>query len=99
MLDEYLKGIASGKRISETMRLALQRLRQLAVTKGMNVPPSFRNLVGIQGRLRSLEEMYENRETVTPLGTEVFRQIIELHDSNRGKFDELLNEDLSSDRN
>ncbi len=99
LLDEYLKGIASGRRISETARLASQRLRQLAVTKGMKIPPSFRSPVGIQGRLRSLEGMYENRETLTIPGTEVFRQIIELYDSDRDRFEELLKDALSSDQN
>lgn len=99
LLDEYLKGIASGRRISETARLASQRLRQLAVTKGMKIPPSFRSPVGIQGRLRSLEGVYENRETLTIPGTEVFRQIIELYDSDRDRFEELLKDALSSDQN
>lgn len=99
LLDEYLKGIASGRRISETARLASQRLRQLAVKKGMKIPPSFRSPVGIQGRLRSLKGVYENRETLTTLGTEVFRQIIELYDSDRDKFEELLKDSLSSDQN
>lgn len=98
LLDEYLKGIASGKRISEIARLASQRLRQLAVTKGMEIPPSFRSPVGIQGRLRSLEGMYKSRETVTTPGTEVFRQIIDMHDSNRNEFEELLYEALSFDK-
>ena len=99
LLDEYLKGVASGRRISETARLASQRLRQLAVTKGMKIPPSFRSPVGIQGRLRSLEGVYDNRETLTTPGTEVFRQIIELYDSDRDKFEELLKDALSSDQN
>lgn len=99
LLDEYLKGIASGKRISEIAKLASQRLRQLVEMKGMEVPPSFRSPVGIQGRLRSLEGVYENRETVTTPGTEVFRQIIDLHASNRDKFDKLLNEALFSGKN
>lgn len=99
LLDEYLKGIASGRRISETARLASQRLRQLAVTKGMKIPPSFRSPVGIQGRLRSLEGVYENRETLTTPGTEVFRQIIELYDNDRDKFEELLKDAVSSDQN
>lgn len=90
LLDVYLREKNNNLSRTEAAQIASQRLRALAVRRGMDVSDSFRSPTGLQNRLRSIAGLYEGTESVSAPGTEVFRQAVDLYKNDRQRFQRIL---------
>lgn len=88
--DAYLSCYKTGASNTETAEATSQRLRALALERGMMIDDSFRSATGIQGRLRSIGNIFEGKESSSAPGTQIFREAVDLYKSNNGQFAELL---------
>lgn len=70
--------------------MASQRLRALAFKRGMVIDDSFRSATGIQGRLRSIANVFEGKESPSASETQVFRETVDLFNNSKARYEELL---------
>lgn len=95
LLDVYLTFNKKGTSTNAAAKIASQRLRALAVSRGMEIDDSFRSILGIRNRLDIIGCVYEGTESESNSGTRVFREAVELYKNNRKKFEHVLS-DLST---
>lgn len=96
LLDAYLSFYKTGMSITESAEVASQRLRALAFKRGMVIDDSFRSAMGIQGRLRSIGNIFEGKESTSAPGTQVFREAVDLYHNDNGRYIELLQGNASN---
>ena len=90
LLDAYLSFYKTGVSITESAEVASQRLRALAFKRGMVIDESFRSATGIQGRLRSIGNIFEGKESTSAHGTQIFRETVDLFNNAQARYKELL---------
>ena len=90
LLDVYLSVKKQGKTNVEAARIASQRLRALARSRGMAVDSAFRSTMGLQNRLRSIGCLFEGTESESAPGTQAFRTAIDLYRTDRRQYESLL---------
>lgn len=96
LLDAYLSFYKTGMSITESAEVASQRLRALAFKRGMVIDDSFRSAMGIQGRLCSIGNIFEGKESTSAPGTQVFREAVDLYHNDNGRYIELLQGNASN---
>lgn len=92
LLDVYLTFNKKGASTNAAAKIASQRLRALAVSRGMEIDDSFRSVLGIRNRLDIIGCVYEGTESKSNSGTRVFREAVELYKNNRKKFEHILSD-------
>lgn len=92
LLDVYLTFNKKGTSTNAAAKIASQRLRALAVSRGMEIDDSFRSILGIRNRLDIIGCVYEGTESESNSGTRVFREAVELYKNNRKKFEHVLSD-------
>lgn len=90
LLDVYLSCYKTGVSIAEAAEVASQRLRALAFKRGMVIDDSFRSATGIQGRLRSIGNVFEGKESPSASETQVFKETVDLFNNSKVRYEELL---------
>lgn len=90
LLDVYLSCYKTGVSIAEAAEVASQRLRALAFKRGMVIDDSFRSATGIQGRLRSIGNVFEGKESPSASETQVFKETVDLFNNSKARYEELL---------
>ena len=90
LLDVYLSCYKTGASIAEAAEVASQRLRALAFKRGMVIDDSFRSATGIQGRLRSIGNVFEGKEFPSASETQVFKETVDLFNNSKARYEELL---------
>ncbi len=90
LLDVYLSYYKTGVSITESAEVASQRLRALTLKHGMVIDDSFRSATGIQGRLRSIGNIFEGKESPSAPGTQIFREAVGLFNNDKARYNELL---------
>lgn len=90
LLDVYLSYYKTGVSITESAEVASQRLRALTLKHGMVIDDSFRSATGIQGRLRSIGNIFEGKESPSAPGTQIFREAVDLFNNDKARYNELL---------
>lgn len=90
LLDVYLREKKNNLSRTEAAQIASQRLRALAVRRGMEVSDLFRSPTGLQNRLRSIAGLCEGTESVSAPGTEAFREAVDLYKNDRQQFQRIL---------
>lgn len=90
LLDVYLIEKSNHLKRTEAAKIASERLRNLAMVRGMTVSDSFRSPIGLQNRLRSIGGIYEGKEAVSAPGTEVFREAVILYKTDRQRYQKIL---------
>lgn len=90
LLDVYLLEKENNLSRTEATGIASVRLRNLAVQRGMVVSASFRSPVGLQNRLRSIEGIFEGKESASTPGTEAFRKAVALYRNDKEQYQRLL---------
>ena len=76
LLDVYLSCYKTGASIAEAAEVASQRLRALAFKRGMVIDDSFRSATGIQGRLRSIGNVFEGKEFPSASETRYLKKLL-----------------------
>ena len=90
LLDVYLLEKHKDLKRTESVRIASERLRDLAARQGLSISDSFRSPTGLQNRLRSIAGIYEGKESVSAPGTEAFREAVALYKNDRQRFQQIL---------
>ncbi len=90
LLDVYLTFIKQGASTNVAAKIASQRLRALAASRGMEIDDTFRSILGIQSRLHVIGCVYEETESESNSGPRVFREAVELYHNNRKRFEHIL---------
>lgn len=90
LLDVYLLEKRNQLKMTEAAKIASERLRGLAVRRGMSVSDSFRSPMGLQNRLRCIGGIFEDKESTSASGTEVFREAVALYRSDRHEYQQML---------
>ena len=90
LLDVYLSYYKTGVSITESAEVASQRLRALTLKHGIVIDDSFRSATGIQGRLRSIGNIFEGKESPSAPGTQIFREAVDLFNNDKARYKELL---------
>ena len=62
----------------------------------MVIDDSFRSAMGIQGRLRSIGNIFEGKESTSAPGTQDFREAVDLYHNDNGRYIELLQGNASN---
>lgn len=96
LLDVYLSCNKKCVSITEAAEEASQRLRALAFKRGMVIDDSFRSATGVQGRLRSIGNIFEGKESHSAPGTQVFREAVDLFNNDKVRYRELFKIDSLS---
>lgn len=89
-MHSYLSCYKTGVSIAEAAEVASQRLRALAFKRGMVIDDSFRSATGIQGRLRSIGNVFEGKESPSASETQVFKETVDLFNNSKVRYEELL---------
>lgn len=92
LLDVYLTFNKEGASTNAAAKIPSQRLRALAVSRGMEIDDSFRSILGIRNRLHIIGCVYQGTESESNSGTRVFREAVELYKNNRKKFEHILSD-------
>ncbi len=92
LLDVYLVEQGTHLKRTEAAKIASERLRSLAMRRGMTVSDSFRSPMGLQNRLRSIGGLYEGKESASAPGTEAFREAVALYKNNRLRYEQMLHD-------
>ena len=93
LLDTYLLAKSNNLSRVEASDIASKRLRYLAEQSGISITDSFRSPAGLQGRLRSIEGLYEGKESsISSPGTEEFRLAVRLYRENNQLYQQILHE-------
>lgn len=92
LLDVYLSIKNKGATNAKSAEIASRRLRYLARKRGMVIDDAFRSSIGLQNRLRSIENIYEGRESFSAPGTQVFREAVALYRSDRTEYQRFLDD-------
>ena len=96
LLDVYISYIEKGATNIDASEVASNRLRSLALSRGMNIDISFRSVAGIQNRLRSIGYIFNGKEPASNQGSQVFREAVYLYNNDFEHFRDLLRGDLSN---
>nr|MCR5137211.1 hypothetical protein [Oscillospiraceae bacterium] len=83
LLDVYLYEKKHQLKRTEAAKIASERLRELAVRRGMTVSESFRSPMGLQNRIRSIAGIFEGKESASAPGTEAFREAVAIYKTDR----------------
>ena len=92
LLDVYLYEKNNQLKRTEAAKIASERLRELAVQRGMTVSESFRSPMGLQNRIRSIAGIFEGKESASAPGTEAFREAVAIYKTDRQRFQQMLHD-------
>ena len=90
LLDAYLGIGAPGESKAHTARLASAKLRKLAVNRGCVVNEAVRSDGGIAGRLKKMEQAFQNTTSDAADVPQIFVEAVKLYYENRGEYRRLL---------
>ena len=90
LLDAYLGIGAPGESKAHTARLASAKLRKLAVNRGCAVNEAFRSDGGIAGRLKKMEQAFQNTTSDAADVPPIFVDAVKLYYENHGEYRRLL---------
>lgn len=89
LLDVYLF-YKKGATNTTSSKIALKRLRALAILRGYQIDEAFRSSMGIQNRLRSIGHIFEDSESLLVPETQVFWEAVELYRNSLSEYSTLL---------
>ncbi len=89
LLDAYLQTLSGAVSRKDAVKTCSEKLRSMAIRKGLVIDDQYRNVSGIHFQMLSMESAYRGK-TIQKAPSYLFVSVVNMYNTERSKYESIL---------